>query len=507
MEKVFISSVQKEFAEERKALAQYLRQDPLLSGFFEPFLFEEVAANTYAPGDVYLEEVKRSKLYIGLLGAAYGYEDAEGVSPTEREYDQAKNEHIPRWIYIKGGNELARQEKEQRFIAKVGADVSRKRFANLEELKAEVYSSCVLYLRQTGKIESRDFDESLCHDASLENIDTKKVSVFVATARLKRNFPLKETASVEQVLRHLNLYRNGKVVNSAILAFGVNPQKFFTTATVKCAHFHGFVVEKPIPDYKEFGGTVFEMAEDAVDFVLAKISLSTGTRDVGNQVATAYEVPRAAISEAIINAVAHRNYHSKGSVQVSVFKDRVEVSNPGALPPELELNDLSVPHASYPHNALLASCMFLTGDIERFGTGTLDIFKLTKAQGLAIPVFSADEGFKVVLWRPSANAAHVTEHDTEHVTEHDTEHVAPRYLSIEELGHRVVWILDYEQGRNELMERLDLKHRPNFMEKYLKPALDEGLIEMTLPDKPTSTKQKYRLTNKGLMLQETLKRD
>jgi len=54
-----------------------------------------------------------------------------------------------------------------------------------------------------------------------------------------------------------------------------------------------------------------------------------------------------------------------------------------------------------------------------------------------------------------------------------------------------------ESTTTELMELVDIKHRPTFLYNYLQPALDVGLIEMTIPDKPKSSKQKYRLTEKG----------
>jgi hypothetical protein len=65
----------------------------------------------------------------------------------------------------------------------------------------------------------------------------------------------------------------------------------------------------------------------------------------------------------------------------------------------------------------------------------------------------------------------------------------------------------YGMSREELMDRLDLKHRQNFSSTYLEPALKSGLIEMTIPDKPKSKFQKYRLTTKGINLKRKLKRD
>lgn len=503
--KVFISSVQNEFANERAELASYLRHDPLLGAFFEPFIFEEVPANTHSPGKVYLGEVKDSDIYIGLFGATYGFEGEIGVSPTEREYDQAKAEHIPRWIFIKDMVGADRHPKELALIRKIEQDVTRKKFSNVESLKKEVYNSAILYLKQIGKIESHDFDDSLHPFADIHSLDETKVKKFVILAREKRNFPLKETASVDQVLKHLRMIRNGKLVNSALLAFTPDPQLFFPSATIKCANFHGIQVQKPIPDYKEFGGTVFEVVDEAVNFVLSKISLSTGTREKSNQVETIYEIPRAVISEAIINAVAHRDYYSKGSTQVSVFKNRIEVSNPGTLPPELDISDLKEPHSSYPHNPLLAGCMFLTGEIERYGTGTLEMFKLTKERGLKPPLITLDEGFKITIWRPSAETIHDTIHETVHDTIHETIHdISSTFKDIAELTHRLVLVIRGEMSRAQLMEILELKNRSHFSISYLEPALNEELIEMTLPEKSKSKNQKYRLTSKGLLLKENL---
>ena len=178
----------------------------------------------------------------------------------------------------------------------------------------------------------KDFDGTLHPAATLDNIDDQNLTAFVRLAQAKRQFPLQDTAPKHEILAHLKLYRDQKLTNSALLAFASDPQAFFPTATVKCAHFHGTVVEKPIPDYKEYTGTVFQMADDAVDFVLSKISLSTGDRSESNLIQTIYEIPRAVIAEAIINAIAHKDYNSKGSVQVSIFKDRLEIANPGHLP-------------------------------------------------------------------------------------------------------------------------------------------------------------------------------
>lgn len=75
--KIFISSVQKEFKDERRALRDYINGDPLLRKFFEMFIFEDLPASDRRADEVYLEEVKSSDLYLGLFGNEYGIEDSE----------------------------------------------------------------------------------------------------------------------------------------------------------------------------------------------------------------------------------------------------------------------------------------------------------------------------------------------------------------------------------------------------------------------------------------------
>jgi len=169
--------------------------------------------------------------------------------------------------------------------------------------------------------------------------------------------------------------------------------------------------------------------------------------------------------------------------------------------PELDISDLKGPHSSYPHNPLLAGCMFLTGEIERFGTGTLEMYNLIKERGLKPPLISLNEGFKLTIWRPSAETVHDTIHDTTHETVHDA---SSTFTEIAELTHRLVLVIQGEMSRAQLMEILELKNRSHFSISYLEPALKEELIEMTLPEKSKSKNQKYRLTSKGLVLKENL---
>jgi ATP-dependent DNA helicase RecG len=385
--KIFISSVQNEFENERKLLVDFILSDILLSSFFSAYIFERNAADTNKPESVYISELQKADIYIGLIGKEYGYEDSEGISPTEREYDAAKNKCIPRWIYILK-SVAKRHPKEEKLLKKLSEDVSWKFFENIESLKKEVYYTCFEFLKQKGKIENSDFDSGLHPYATLADINEKHIQNFISLARKKRNFPQSINTPLD-VLKRLFLIRDKKIVNSALLMFAEKPQEFFPVAIVKCAHFHGVTVMKPIPDFKQFDGSILEMAEQTINFILDKIAHSTGSRQDQILVDTEYEIPREIIAEAVINALAHRDYSSNGSVQVSVFKDRIEIENPGHLPDEISLDDLKIPHASYAQNPLLAKCLFNVGAIEGYGTGTLEMTNIARSKGLPEPIFTS----------------------------------------------------------------------------------------------------------------------
>ena len=223
---------------------------------------------------------------------------------------------------------------------------------------------------------------------------------------------------------------------------------------------------------------------------MGKVNRAVGTRAVSNQAPVTYELPRPAVAEAIVNAVAHRDYTSNASVQVMLFSDRLEVWNPGQLPPPLTLKALRAPHASIPHNPLIAEPLFLTRYIEKAGTGILDMIKLCKAAGVPTPQFRQDGGqFVQTLRRPPAQVT------TEVTAQVAGEVTAPVTAPV----RRILKLLSVrgELGNAEILSAFGLKSRRRVRETYLEPALRESLIEYTIPDKPTSSLQKYRLTEKG----------
>ncbi len=259
---IFVSSVQKEFAEERRAMKDYILNDPLFRLFVsDVFLFEDIPAQDQRSDMVYLNKIDQCDIYIGLFGNDYGHEDAEGISPTEREFERATAQSKYRLIFIKGQKNTSRHPKMRALIRKAGNQLIRRRFDATTELISALYASLIDFLEQNGLLPVTPFDASSQPKASLRNISKDKVAWFLNRAREERNFPLKSQTAPKVLLEHLNLLEKGRPTNAAVLLFSGNPQKIIPISEIKCLHFHGTEVQKPIPSYQIYKGTLFEQVD------------------------------------------------------------------------------------------------------------------------------------------------------------------------------------------------------------------------------------------------------
>lgn len=175
---------------------------------------------------------------------------------------------------------------------------------------------------------SGPFDASVCRKAKIADISREKIRWFLTRAKNERDYALSEKTPVKDVLTHLDLLEQDSPNHAAILLFGAKPQRFLITSEVKCMHFHGMQKLKPIPSYQIYKGTVFDLVDQSVDFVMSKLSRFVGTRKHGPQVPVEYDIPKKVVTEGIVNAVAHRDYMSNASVEIMVFADRLEIWNP-----------------------------------------------------------------------------------------------------------------------------------------------------------------------------------
>jgi ATP-dependent DNA helicase RecG len=263
-----------------------------------------------------------------------------------------------------------------------------------------LFAALVQYLCDKKILPGTAFDESSCSGATLQDISGEKIAWFIPVARKERNFPLADGTPAEHVLKHLDLLEGAQPNTAAILLFGTKPQKFLPAAEIKCMHYHGTVVAKPIPSHQIFTGTLFDQVDQAADFILSKINRTVPPRGMSPVSETRYEIPKEVIQEAVVNAVAHRDYTSDAGIQVSVFSDRIEVRNPGSLPPDLTFEDLKVKHNSRPRNHRITHPLYLAHYIEKIGYGTLQMIAGCKEAGLPEPEFAQSGGeFVVTIWR------------------------------------------------------------------------------------------------------------
>lgn len=541
-QRIFISSVQREFAKERRALAEMIRKDMLLGTFFDVFLFEEMAAQNRSAKSVYLDEVRNSDIYLGLFGCEYGFEDAEGVSPTEREYDLATECGKYRLAFVKRTAAHNRMPKERTLIAKVEREVTRKSFSSLAMLKKMVYEALFRYLQDRDVVNVRPFDGSYSLGVKLEDLDPERIANFVRMVRVAGKVTFAPGISTTEILSRLGAFDagTGKIANAAALLFAKNPALFRPSWELKCLQLWGTTFEKPFPSYHIYHGTVFEQIDQALDFVMSRVDHWVGARDVAKsaQAPARSEFPIEAVREAIVNAVCHRDYTDDGSVQVMLFRDRLEVLNPGTLPRGWTAANLLQTHDSKPHNGILATAMQWAGYVEKSGYGTEDIVRKCKAWGLRVPEYHPSAvDFRLVLWRKEVKepcdstqgggvaGERGVESSVSMGVESDekkpvksrvlgsTRRLIPTSLKGVESGRGValslreqilLLIAEKPQGSTEVARSFGFRRVYGNLARRIMTLLEDQLIEQTLPDKPNSRLQKYRITRKGRQVAKLL---
>ena len=400
--RIFISSVQREFVAERKALAKMIREDRWLSGFFDVFLFEECAAKAKTPQKVYLDAVAESDIYIGLIGDAYGNVDKDGVSPTEREYDKAAELGKDRLMFVKE-NDDKREDSERQFFGKVSGAVTWHSYDTAAKLLDSVYDALYDWLRDNDLVTNKPFDLSTSRNVQLADLDKSRFEEYKAMVKEAKKVRLGRDSGLMDVLRKLQAVdkTNGKIVNGAIPLFAAHPEETRGSWEICCIQFYGTEQVKPFPALHTYNGTVFQLVDQALDFVMSHADYSVGRKLVkGCATEGREELPYEAVREAIVNAVCHRDYASNACVQVMLFRDRLEVINPGSLPKGTTVRDLLISHDSNPRNHVIARAMSWTNYVEKSGSGTGEIIRLCREAGLADPVFESMTGhFKTTIWR------------------------------------------------------------------------------------------------------------
>ena len=200
--------------------------------------------------------------------------------------------------------------------------------------------------------------------------------------------------------------------------------------------------------------------------------------------------------EALVNAIAHRDYRSTASVQTYIFHDRLEIVSPGGLPAGMREVDLGT--RSVPRNLLLFGVLYRMGLVEQIGSGIRRIRQLCRDYDAPEPMIDVSEHWFSTTFIRSVESATGTGRKYPVSGEspqgdEGTPQVAPQVKAL-------VRALEGERTRVEILADLGLKDRLHLASHYLRPALAGGLVEMTHSDRPRSRNQKYRLTDKGQAL-------
>ena len=191
---------------------------------------------------------------------------------------------------------------------------------------------------------------------------------------------------------------------------------------------------------------------------------------------------KVALREAVINAIVHNDYSFEVPPKFEIFPDRLEITSAGRLPESLTREEF-FNGISIPRNKELMRIYRDVELVESLGSG---IPRILRAYGEDCFKFT-DNFIRITL--PISNHGHASDHASDHAS-----------VQVEKLVSALIG----EMGRSELQELLSIKNRDYFRTDYLNPAINQGYVELTIPDKPNSQNQKYRLTAKGIALKNSL---
>ena len=283
---------------------------------------------------------------------------------------------------------------------------------------------------------------------------------------------------LDAVLQNLGLGDGRELNLSGLLLFGSNPQRWRPVCSVKAVAFPGTrLTDTRYLDSQDIGGTLINQYTEALAFIKRNLHRVQG--DQGFNSPGILEIPEIVLQELLVNALVHRDYFTSAPIRIMVFTDRLEIISPGHLPDSLSIEDVRQGKTNR-RNPTLAEHAFRLLPYRGMGSGIPRALE----EWPHIELISEVTGnqFTARAKRPAPQwegAAPVTDPVTDPVL---------RLLRTLARG---------ELAPSEIQQRLALKHRPTFRANYLHPALAQGWIEPTQPDKPTSRLQKYRLTQAG----------
>ena len=329
--------------------------------------------------------------------------------------------------------------------------------------------------QQSGLIQA---DQVPVRDAGEEDIDPR---AFVRYFQRRYGQTLEETGlPLMRLLENIRLAREGVPNLAGMLLFGKNPQGRLQVCEITAVAFPGTLLyDQHYLDSENIDGPLEEQYRRGLAFIKRNLHHVQG--DQGFNSLGMLEVPEEAFIELLVNALVHRDFFVSATIRLFVFADRVEIISPGHLPDSLTPEQIRTGRSNR-RNQVLAEHAAHILPYRGMGTGIPRALNVWSR----IDLIDEREGnqFRAVVWRPSQEGS--PEQVTPQVTGEVTGEV-----------RRLLAVIGGEMKRAEMQEALGLRHEDHFRDAYLLPALAAKVIEMTQPDKPRSSKQRYRLTPRG----------
>ena len=318
-------------------------------------------------------------------------------------------------------------------------------------------------------------------DVRLEDLDHEEILRTREAAIQQRRISAGTSTDIGNILDRLGLRRNGVITQAAQILYGARFLPDYPQGMLKMGRFRGTKITGDILDNQQEHLHAFAIVREGMAFLDRTLPLAARFPEGEIFREDRLPVPPAALREILLNAVMHRDYSDPGSyVAIAVFDDRIEVRSVGRLPPGITPESLSGPHRSIQRNPVIAEAFHRTGAVEIWGRGTNRVIEECERYGIGPPTFEENAGAVYVTFRAAIGP---------------TPQVTPQVVAILKAAGGF-------RSRGELQDAAGLKDREHFRRAYLEPLLAAGWIEMAIPDKPRSSKQRYRTTVAGKRILE-----
>ena len=346
------------------------------------------------------------------------------------------------------------------------------------------------------------YDDRINHNASLDDIDVGLIRTFLQ----QTGSDLYHTAHklpVEDLCRQLQIARGPdemlRPINAGLLFFCRNPQKYFTGARIEIVEYNDDIGDSFVE--KTFSGPVHLQLVESLNY-LKNMHISEYVRKIpGNAKAIRFfNYPYEAIEESLANAVYHRGYDIPNTIEISVRLDRIEIlSFPGPVPPvdNKALKNERVVARDY-RNRRIGDFLKELSLTEGRGTGIPKIKRACQNNGSPAPIFETDDERTYFLTTIPIHESTMTsrpKRENLKKAESGQSQKAESAISIE---LRVLTILNNDEyGKVEIAKILGKQKPDGQLNEAIRQLLENRKIEQTIPEKPNSRLQKYKLTNGG----------